>query len=116
MGQNVALLCDVPSAMPPPVIEWVDGSGVIIADDGITTTYANEGQYLVLSELTPAQISRTYSCRVTNVRVHSAEESAGSYMLIDQGKLQSGSVMFLLLTGIVFYTCVQVLIFQLVNL
>ena len=87
--------------MPPPVIEWVDGNGVI-ADDGSTTTYVNEGRYLVLSDLTPALISRTYRCRVTNVRVHSTEASAGSYMLIDQGKLQSGSGMSLLLTGIVF--------------
>ena len=86
--------------MPPPVIEWVDGNGDIIADDRSTTT--NEGRYLVLSDLTTALISRTYSCRVTNVRVHSTEASAGSYMLIDQGKLQSGSGMFLLLTGLVF--------------
>ena len=113
MGQNVALLCDVPSAMPPPVIEWVDGNGDIIADVRSTTT--NEGRYLVLSDLTTALISRTYRCRVTNVRVHGTEASAGSYMLIDQGKLQSGSVMFLLLTGIVFSTCVQVLLFQLMN-
>ena len=81
--------------MPPPVIEWVDGNGVIIADGRSTTT--NEGRYLVLSQLTLDQISRTYSCRVTNVRVHSTEESTGSYMLIDQGRFQSGSVMFLLL-------------------
>ena len=99
--------------MPPPVIEWVDGNGVLIADVRSTTT--NEGRYLVLNDLTTALISRTYRCRVTNVRVHSTEASAGSYMLIDQGKLQSGSGMFLLLTGLVFSTCVQVLIFQLMN-
>ena len=94
-GLDVALLCDIPSACPPPVIEWWDDNGLIPDVPDMDVRYVNGGQYLVIRELTAEQISRTYRCRVTNAVVHDTVTSNGDYTLNDLGKLWGGSVMSL---------------------
>ena len=82
---DVALLCDIPSASPPPVIEWLDDNGLISSEPDVR--YVSGGRYLVIRELTAEQISRTYRCRVTNAIVHDTVTSNGDYTLTDLGKL-----------------------------
>jgi hypothetical protein len=85
LNQDIALLCDV-QASPPPVIEWLDGFGVL-ADDpvGNTVRYLEGGRYLLLSSLSFQQANQTYHCRVTNALLHTTVESNGMYTLNDLG-------------------------------
>ena len=92
-GLDVALLCDIPLASPPPVIEWWDDNGLISSEPDVR--YVNGGRYLVLRELTADKISRMYRCRVTNAFVHTTVTSNGDYTLTDLGKLCDGSGMSL---------------------
>ena len=94
-GLDVALLCDIPSASPPPVIEWWDDNGFIPDVPDMDVRYVNGSRYLVIRELTAEQISRMYRCRVTNAFLHTTVTSNGDYTLNDLGKLCGGCVMSL---------------------
>ena len=79
-------MCDVSEASPPPVIEWLDDSGVISAEfDNVD--YLNGGRYLLFRELTVEQLGKTYHCRVTNANIHNTVESSGNYTFNNLGKL-----------------------------
>ena len=89
-GQDVALLCGVSGASPPPVIEWLDNRGVIAENfDFNRARYLNGGRYLLLHALIVEQINRTYRCRITNGFIYNIIESTGSYTLNNLGKLLS---------------------------
>ena len=81
---DVAIECRVRDANPPPQIRWRDGNGVLTED---TTNnrlrFLDNGRYLLIRQLTTAQINTNYQCEVTNARFHETVRSPTTYDLVD---------------------------------
>ena len=80
----VAIECRVRDANPPPVIRWRNAIGPlteVVADNRLC--FLHNGRYLLINQLTNAQISTTYSCEVTNARLHETTSSPTTYALVD---------------------------------
>ena len=80
---DVALECHVGDANPPPQIRWHNGSGILTEN---TTNnrlrFLDNGRYLLIRELTLAQVNTTYHCEVINARLHETVRSPTTYDLV----------------------------------
>ena len=80
----VAIECRVRDANPPPVILWRNVNGPLTEVLGSNKLrFLHNGRYLLINQLTTTQISTTYSCEVTNVRLHDTVCSPTTYALVD---------------------------------
>ena len=79
----VALECFVQDANPSPQIRWCDGNGVLRED---TTNnrlrFLDNGHYLLIRQLTDAQVNTNYQCEVINARLHKTICSPTTYDLV----------------------------------
>ena len=80
----VAIECHVRDANPPPQIRWRDANGPLTEDTASNRLrFLDNGRYLLINQLTPAQISTTYSCEVTNARLHETVRRPTTYTLVN---------------------------------
>ena len=80
----VAIECRVRDANPPPIIRWRNANGPLTEIIGSNRLrFLHNGRYLLINQLTNAQISTTYGCEVTNVRLHDTVRSSTTYALVD---------------------------------
>ena len=80
----VAIECRVRDANPPPIIRWRNGSGVLTEDrTNNRLRFLDNGRYLLIRQLTTAQINTNYQCEVTNARLHETVRSPTTYDLVD---------------------------------
>ena len=80
----VAIECHVRDANPPPVIRWRNAIGPLTEIIGSNRLrFLHNGRYLLINQLTTEQISTTYSCEVTNARLHETVPSSTTYALVD---------------------------------
>ena len=80
----VAIECRVRNANPPPIIRWRDANGLlteVLASNRLR--FLHNGRYLVINQLTTAQVSTTYQSEVTNARLHETVRSPTTYALIN---------------------------------
>ena len=80
----VAIECRVRDANPPPQIRWRDRNGLLseyLASN--RQRFLDNGHYLLINQLTNAQVSTTYSCEVTNARLHETVRSPTTYTLVN---------------------------------
>jgi len=79
---DVALECRVRGANPPPQIQWFDGTGLLTEDTtNNVLRFLDNGRYLLIGQLSPAQIATNYYCSVTNARLHETVRSNTTYDL-----------------------------------
>ena len=77
---EVALFCNISSALPTPVIVWVDDRNTTVPNDGVNYIYIDNGAYLVITNVDPATTAlRTYRCRVTNAYSNMVLDSPTRY-------------------------------------
>ena len=79
----VVIECRVRDANPPPLIRWHDANGPlteVVASNRLR--FLHSGRYLLINQLTTAQVSTTYSCEVTNARLHETVPSPTTYTLV----------------------------------
>ena len=77
---EVALFCNISSALPTPVIVWVDDQNAIVPNDGLNYIYFDNGAYLAIINIDPATTAlRTYHCRVTNAYPNMVLDSPTRY-------------------------------------
>ena len=77
---EVALYCNMSSAIPTPVIVWVDDRNATIPNDGTNYIYVDNGAYLVIINIDPTTTAlRTYHCRVTNAYSNMVLDSPTRY-------------------------------------
>ena len=80
----VAIECRVRDANPPPIIRWRDANGLLTENMASNRLrFLHNGRYLLINQLTNAQISTTYSCEVTNALLHRPRTSPTTYALVD---------------------------------
>ena len=80
----VAIECRVRDANPPPLIRWHDTNGLLTEVTASNRLrFLHNGRYLLINQLTTAQVSRTYSCEVTNARLHETVRSPTTYTLVN---------------------------------
>ena len=80
---DVALECCVQDANPPPQIRWHDGNGVLT--EVMTNNrlrFLDNGRYLLIRDLTTAQVNTNYHCEVINARLHETVRSPTTYELV----------------------------------
>ena len=81
---DVAIECRVRDANPPPIIRWHDANGPlteVFARNRLR--FLHNGRYLLIRELTTAQVNTTYRCEVTNALLHQLRTSPTIYTLVD---------------------------------
>ena len=81
---TVAIECRVRDANPPPQIVWVDGSGTTLTENRINNQlrFLDNGRYLLIRQLTTAQVNTNYQCEVTNARLHETVHNNIMYDLV----------------------------------
>ena len=81
---SVAIECRVRDANPPPQIVWVDGSGTTLTEDRRNNQlrFLDNGRYLLIRQLTTAQVNTNYQCEVTNARLHETVRNNIMYDLV----------------------------------
>ena len=81
---EMALECQVAESNPPPNIIWL-GNGNPLTENRLDNQlrFLDNGRYLLIRELSPAQLNVNYQCRVTNARLHATETSPTTYTLVD---------------------------------
>ena len=80
----VAIECRVRDANPPPQIRWRDANGPLTeVTDSNRLRFLHNGHYLLINQLTAAQVSTTYSCEVTNALLHQSRTSPTTYTLVN---------------------------------
>ena len=81
---DVAIECRVRDANPPPIIRWYDANGPlteVIVNNRLR--FLHNGRYLLINQLTTAQVNTTYQCEVTNARLHETVTSPTTYDLVE---------------------------------
>ena len=80
----VALECHVGDANPPPQIRWL-GNGITLTEDKANNRlrFLDNGRYLLIGQLTTAEVNTNYQCEVTNARLHETVRSPTTYDLVD---------------------------------
>ena len=80
---DVAIECPVRDGIPPPQIRWRDGNGVLTEN---TTNnrlhFLDNGHYLLIRQLTTAQVNTDYHCEVTNARFDEVIPGPTTYDLV----------------------------------
>ena len=81
----VAIECRVRDINPPPIIRWSDGNGNLLTEISASNRlcFLHNGRYLLINQLTTDQVSTTYSCEVTNARLHETVHSPTTYALVN---------------------------------
>ena len=81
---DVALECCVGDANPSPQIRWRDGNGRILTEitTGNRLRFLDNGRYLLIKQLTTAQVNTNYQCEVINARLHETVTSPTIYDLV----------------------------------
>ena len=80
---DVALECHVGDANPPPQIRWHDGNGILTEiTTGNRLRFLDNGRYLLIGQLTTAQVDTDYHCEVTNARLYETVTSPTTYDLV----------------------------------
>ena len=80
----VAIECRVRDANPPPLIRWRDLNGPLTKVTASNRLcFLDNGRYLLINQLTTAQVSTTYSCEVTNARLHETIRSPTIFTLVN---------------------------------
>ena len=80
----VAVECHVRDANPPPQIRWRNANGPLTEVTASNRLrFLHNGRYLLINQLTTAQVSTTYSCEVTNARLHETVRSPTTYTLVN---------------------------------
>ena len=81
---DVAIQCPVRDANPPPQIRWVDGSGRTLTENKANNQlrFLDNGHYLLMRELTTAQVNTNYQCEVTNARLQEVIRSPTTFDLV----------------------------------
>ena len=79
---EVALECQVAESNPPPQIRWL-GNGNPLTEETLDNRrrFLDNGRYLLIRQLSTAELSVNYQCQVTNARLHGAETSPTTYTL-----------------------------------
>ena len=67
-----------------PKISWVDGSGTPLTEDTTNNQlrFLDNGHYLLIRQLTTAQVNTNYQCEVTNARLHETVRNNVMYNLV----------------------------------
>ena len=79
---EVALECPVAESNPPPEIIWLrNGSPLTPITLNNQLRFLDNGRFLLIRLLAPANLGVNYQCRVTNARLHGAETSPTMYNL-----------------------------------
>ena len=80
---DVAIECPVRDGNPSPQIRWRDGNGVLTED---TTNnrlrFLDNGRYLLIRQLTTAQVNTDYHCEVTNARFDEVISDSTTFDLV----------------------------------
>ena len=81
---QVALECQVAESNPPPQIRWL-GNGNPLTENRIDNQlrFLYNGRYLLIRQLTPADLIVNYQCQVTNARLHEIATSPTTYTLVN---------------------------------
>ena len=80
----VAIECRVRDANPPPVIRWRDANGLLTENwRNNRLRFLDKGRYLLIRELTTAQLNTTYQCEVTNALLNQLRTSPTTYALVN---------------------------------
>ena len=81
---QVALECQVAESNPPPQIRWL-GNGNPLTENRLDNQlrFLDNGRYLLIRQLTPADLNVNYQCQVTNARLHEMETSRTTYTLVN---------------------------------
>ena len=80
----VAIECRVRDANPPPVIRWRDANGLLTEDwRNNRLRFLDKGRYLLIRELTTAQLNTTSQCEVTNALLNQLRTSPTTYALVN---------------------------------
>ena len=81
---DVAITCPVRGANPPPQIRWVDGSGRTLTEDTTNNRlrFLDNGRYLLIRELTTAQVNTDYHCEVINAHFDEVIRSTTTFDLV----------------------------------
>ena len=81
---DVAIECRVRDANPPPQIRWRDGNGNLLTEDTTNNQlrFLDNGRYLLIRQLTTAQVNTDYQCEVTNARLDEVIPSPTTYDLV----------------------------------
>ena len=80
---DVAIECPVRDANPPPQIRWRDGSGVLTEDTANNQLrFLDNGRYLLIRQLTTAQVNTDYHCEVTNAHFDEVISDSTTFDLV----------------------------------
>ena len=81
-NDEVALECQVAESNPPPQIRWL-GNGNPLTENRLNNQlrFLDSGRYLLIRQLTTAELNVNYQCQVTNARLHATETSHTVYTL-----------------------------------
>ena len=81
-NDEVALKCQVAESNPLPNIIWL-GNGNPLTENRLDNQlrFLDNGRYLLIRQLTPAELNTNYTCQVTNARLHATETSPTVYTL-----------------------------------
>ena len=80
---DVALECHAQDANPPPQIRWL-GNGMPLTEESTNNRlrFLDSDRYLLIRQLTTAQVNTNYQCEVTNARLHETVTSPTIYDLV----------------------------------
>ena len=80
---DVAIECPVRDANPRPQIRWL-GNGITLTENKANNRlrFLDNGHYLLIRELTTAQVNTNYQCEVTNARLQEVIRSPTTYDLV----------------------------------
>ena len=80
----IAIECRVRDANPSPIIRWHDANGPLTEVTASNRLrFLDNGRYLLIRQLTTAQVNTTYQCEVTNVLLHQSRTSPTTYVLVN---------------------------------
>ena len=79
---QVALECQVAESNPPPNIRWL-GNGNPLTEQRLNNRlrFLDNGRYLLIRQLSSAQLNINYQCQVTNAHLHATVTSPTAYTL-----------------------------------
>ena len=81
---EVALECQVAESNPHSNIIWL-GNGIPLTQNRLDNRlrFLDNGRYLLIRQLTTAELNVNYQCQVTNARLHEMETSRTTYTLVN---------------------------------
>ena len=81
---EVALECQVAESNPPPQIRWLRNGNPLTKNRlDNQLRFLDSGRYLLIRQLTTAELNVNYTCQVTNACLHATETSCTTYTLVN---------------------------------